>query len=156
MFTYVGEPQLAMYASKTGNGASSLWRQETGKKISFIPILSQTAPHFQKLSFQRPPLSLNKQIVTPCFSRSLSLAKFGPFHLYLHSRQMIYVMTLAWYFPLIILTLNREAKANQSWALQMVNLAKKLFKILRPFPPLLSPPFQKLPFPRSDPHYQQQ
>lgn len=65
-------------------------------------------------------------------------------------------MTLAWYFPLIILTLNREAKANQSWALQMVNLAKKLFKILRPFPPLLSPPFQKLPFPRSDPHYQQQ
>lgn len=44
-------------------------------------------------------------------------------------------MTLAWYFPLIILTLNREAKANQSWALQMVNLAKKLFKILSPLPP---------------------
>lgn len=47
-------------------------------------------------------------------------------------------MTLAWYFPLIILTLNREAKANQSWALQMVNLAKKLFKILSPLPTLSS------------------
>lgn len=45
---------------------------------------------------------------------------------------MIYAMTLACSFPLIILTLNGEAKANQSRALQMVNLAKKLFKILSP------------------------
>lgn len=56
-------------------------------------------------------------------------------------------MTLAWYFPLIILTLNREAKANQSWALQMVNLAKKLFKILSPLPPTSLSSLLETPFP---------